>query len=353
MEQQTPLPIRGRGSSDNPQNRFEGCYFEADLSETFDDKRPATRYLRDDTDHIISYNNSPDVGFEASINPYRGCEHGCIYCYARPTHEYLGMSAGLDFETRIMVKYNAPELLRRELAKPSWKPQVLAMSGVTDPFQPVERRLELTRKCLTVLAECRNPVGIITKNFLVTRDIDLLSELAKFNAVSVCLSITTLDADLVRVMEPRTSRPERRLEAIKRLTDAGIWAGVNVAPVIPGLTDHEMPAILERARDAGARFAGFVPLRLPFAVKDLFVKWLEDHFPERKEKVLNKIRDMRGGKLNNSEFGDRMRGDGNFADQIRQTFHIHTRRLGLNQDRYTITAEHFRRPSLNGQMQLF
>ncbi len=352
MKQQSPPPIRGRGSADNPQNRFEGHYFEADLNETFDDDRQATRFLRDDTDHIISYNNSPDVGFEASINPYRGCEHGCIYCYARPTHEYLGYSAGIDFETRIMVKFDAPDLLRRELNKPNWKPQVLAMSGVTDPYQPAERRFEITRKCLEVLAESRNPVGIITKNFLVTRDIDLLSELSRYNAASVCVSITTLDANLVKVMEPRTSRPDRRLEAIKRLSDAGIWTGVNVAPVIPGLTDHEMPGILEKATDAGARFAGFVPLRLPFGVSDLFVKWLSHHFPDRKEKVLNKIRDMRGGKLNNSEFRDRMRGDGNFADQIRQTFHIHTRRLGLNNDRFPISTEHFRRPEMNGQLRL-
>lgn len=350
---QQSLPIRGRGSSDNPQNRFEGYYFEPDRDETAEAPRPDTHYIRDDSDHIISYNKSPDVGFGASVNPYRGCEHGCIYCYARPTHEYLGFSSGLDFETRIMVKHNAPELLRHELAKPSWKPQVLVMSGVTDPFQPVERRLGLTRRCLSVLAECRNPVGIITKNFLVTRDIDVLSELARWNAASVCLSITTLDPALVKVMEPRTSRPERRLEAVRRLAEAGIPVSVNVAPVIPGLTDHEMPAILRKAAEAGARSAGFVPVRLPYAVSELFARWLEDHFPDRKDKVLNRIRDMRGGKLNNSDFGKRMRGEGNFIDQIRQTFQIHCHRLGLNKEHTGLTTEHFRRPSINGQLQMF
>ena len=253
-----PKPIRGRGAAENPSNRFEQIAYERDDEwNEPDDPAPKTQFFRDTSASIITYNESPDVGFDASINPYRGCEHGCIYCYARPYHEYLGFSAGLDFETKIVVKEDAPELLRRELLSSKWKPQVLAMSGVTDPYQPVERRLQITRKCLEVLVEFRNPVAIITKNLLVTRDIDLLADLAHDNAAAVFLSVTTLDAELARIMEPRTAQPAARLQAIEKLTKAGVPTGVLVAPVIPGLTDHELPAIIKAAAEAGARFAGF------------------------------------------------------------------------------------------------
>lgn len=346
-------PIRGRGSSDNPENRFEKVYMDYDPDEETGEKPvPDTVFLTDHTKEIISKNDSPDIPFNKSINPYRGCEHGCIYCYARPTHEFLGMSAGLDFESRIVVKYKAAKLLRKTLSDQSWVPEPIVMSGVTDPYQPVEKELNITRDCIEVLAESSHPVGIITKNHLVTRDIDLLSKLALVNAVKVAVSITTLNPELARVMEPRTSSPERRLEAIRKLSAAGIPVRVNVAPIIPGLTDHESVSILEAAASAGARQAGYTLLRLPYGVKDLFVEWLEQHFPERKGKVLNKILDIRNGKLNGSEFGERFRGTGNYADQIHDLFHHHTRKIGLNQELQPLNRETFRRP-VDGQLDLF
>lgn len=274
-------------------------------------------------------------------------------CYARPTHEFFGLSAGLDFETKIFAKEDAPELLRRELTSPRWEPKVLAMSGVTDPYQPVERRLRITRRCLEVLAELRNPVAIITKSHMVTRDIDLLGELARHGAAAVNLSITTLRRDLQRVMEPRTSIPERRLEAIRKVSEAGIPTGVLVAPVIPGLTDHEMPRILERAAEAGAVRAGYVLLRLPYAVEELFENWLERHFPDRKDKVLNRLRSLRGGALNDSRFGVRMRGEGPFAEQIRRMFEVGCRKAGLNQVSLELSTAAFRRPRAENQLGLF
>jgi DNA repair photolyase len=265
-------------------------------------------------------------------------------CYARPTHEYLGLSAGLDFESRILVKEHAPELLRKELSSPRWESTVLSMSGVTDPYQPVEKRLRITRRCLEVLAEFRNPVAIVTKNHLVTRDIDLLSELARYDAAVVAVSLTTLDDDLRRVMEPRTSRPARRLAAIEALAGAGIPAGVMTAPVIPGLNDHELPALLSAAGRAGATFAAYVPVRLPHAVRPLFEDWLERHFPERKEKVLNRISSMRGGELNDPRFGSRMRGEGLFAEHIAQLFSISCRRAGIERGRFPkLSTTAFRR----------
>jgi DNA repair photolyase len=309
-------------------------------------------FLRDGTRTIIARNDSPDVGFGASINPYRGCEHGCVYCYARPTHEYLGFSAGLDFETKIMVKEDAPELLRAELSSPRWQPEVLGISGVTDPYQPIERKLQLTRRCLEVLAEFRNPCGIVTKNRLITRDIDILSELTRFNAAAVHVSLPTLDVPLNRVMEPRTSLPAQRLAAIEALADAGIPVGVLVAPVIPGLTDHEIPSVLDAAAKAGARFAGYTMLRLPYAVAPLFEEWLGQHFPERKDKVLNRIRDVRGGRLNKSEFGERMCGEGPFAEQIGALFAIAARKAGIGRSPVLSTAA-FRRPPRDGQLTLF
>jgi DNA repair photolyase len=334
---------KGRGAALNPTNRFETLAVERD-PEISGPERIDTEVLRDTSRSVIAYNDSPDVGFDASINPYRGCEHGCIYCYARPFHEYLGFSAGLDFETRILVKEDAPELLRKELSAKKWKPQVLALSGVTDPYQPLERKLEVTRRCLEVLAEFRNPVGIITKNELVTRDIDYLSVLAGHGAAFVNLSITTLDSEIARKMEPRASHPRDRLKAVERLAAAGIPVGVMVAPVVPAITDHEMPKILEAAANAGATSAGYVVLRLPGAVAGLFEEWLERHFPDRKEKVLNRLRDLRGGRLYDPRFGDRMKGEGLFADQIRVTFETFKRRYGLDQPRPELSTAAFRRP---------
>jgi DNA repair photolyase len=344
--------VKGRGASWNPQNRFEKLEYVVDEDAHVEENpdAPRTIYLRDPTRTIIATNDSPDIGFDASINPYRGCEHGCIYCYARPTHEYLGFSAGLDFESKILVKEDAPELLREELNKKSWEPKTIAISGVTDPYQPIERKLGITRGCIEVLAEFRNPVGVITKNHLVTRDADLFAELARFNATRVFVSITTLDANLARTMEPRTSTPEMRLEALAKLSDAGVPVGVMVAPVVPGITDHEMPRILEAARKAGAKWAGFVVLRLPWAVAPLFERWLEEHFPDRKDKVLNRVRDLRGGKLYDAKWGVRGKGEGIFAEQIEALFDVATRRYGFNEDDRELSTEHFRRRSLQGSL---
>lgn len=346
-------PIKGRGSSDNPINRFEGHYVDYELDEESGEKpSQKTQLFKDDTKNIISFNKSPDIPFDAGLNPYRGCEHGCIYCYARPYHEYLGFSVGLDFETKIIVKYDAPELLRKTLMSPKWKPQVIAMSGITDIYQPLERKLEISRRCLEVLAEFRNPVGIITKNHLVTRDIDHLKELVEHNCIRVMISITSMDKKLTEIMEPRTSRPARRFLAIEKLAEAGIPVGVNVAPIIPGLTDHECADILKSAADAGASRAGYTILRLPYKVKDIFVDWLEQHFPDRKEKIQNRLLDMRGGKLYNAEFGNRMKGEGIYSKQIKDVFQIQTQKLGLNKHRYKMTTDNFIKSS-GEQLDLF
>lgn len=347
------LPIRGRGASHNPANRFEPVAVErADWSDP-DDPAPRTRLFRDHSRSVIARNESPDVGFETSLNPYRGCEHGCIYCYARPTHEYFGLSAGLDFETTIFVKEAAPELLRAELSSPRWTPQTLAMSGVTDPYQPAERRLRITRRCLEVLAEFRNPVAVITKSHLVTRDTDLLGELADHRAAAVSLSITTLDSELQRKLEPRAASPQRRLDAIARLAEAGVPVSVMVAPVIPGLTDHEIPRILEAAAEAGAGGAGYIMLRLPHAVASLFERWLEQHLPGRKDKVLNRMRELRGGRLNDPRFGIRMRGRGPFAGQVARLFEVSRRQNGLDNERPALSGAAFRRPTSEDQLRLF
>ena len=342
------LPIHGRGAASNPSNRFEPIDVVWDGASSVDPSEmpaPQTLYLRDRSRTIITQQDSPDVMMEASINPYRGCEHGCIYCFARPTHEFLGFSAGLDFETKVLVKEDAPELLRRELAAPSYEPTPLSISGVTDCYQPVERQLKLTRRCLEVLVECRNPAALITKNHLITRDIDLFSRLAGIQGVITILSVTTLDPNLARIMEPRTSVPQRRLDAIRALSSAGVPVGVMVAPVVPGLTDHEMPRILEAAAAAGACFAGFVPLRLPWAVAPLFVDWLGRHFPDRKDKVLNRIRDLRGGKLNDGDFHTRMVGQGVWAEQFKTMFDLAKRRAGLDRPSPELTTKYFRPPA--------
>ena len=340
-----PSAWKGRGAASNPPNRFERIVLERDTDwNPADDPAPRTQFLRDTTQTVISYNDSPDIPFSASLNPYRGCEHGCSYCYARPTHEYLGFSAGLDFETRIMVKENAPELLRRELSSPKWKPQVLSMSGVTDCYQPIERRLQLTRRCLAVLAEFRNPVTIVTKNFLVTRDVDLLRELAAFQAVQVNLSVNSLSSELARELEPRAASPRQRLAAVETLAKAGVPVGVLVAPVIPGLNDHEIPSVLAAAKAAGAGWAYTEIVRLPLTVAPVFQQWLEQHAPEKKDKILGRIRSMRGGKLNDARFGSRMSGEGILADQIHQMFIVARRKSGISEDGPELSTAAFRRP---------
>ena len=342
---------RGRGSAASPAGRLEENAFEPD-PEAGPAPDPRTRYLRDASRSVLSRNQSPDIPFAASLNPYRGCEHGCSYCYARPGHEYLGLSAGLDFETQIFVKENAPALLRRELTRPGWRPQVIALSGVTDPYQPIERRLRITRRCLEVLAELGNPVGLITKSALVTRDLDVLGELARMRAVRVTISVTTLDPELARQMEPRAAQPRARLAAISALARAGIPVGVNVAPVVPGLTDHEIPAILAACAEAGAGSAAYLILRLPHGVADLFSDWLERHQPGRRDKVLHRIREMRGGRLNDPRFGSRMRGTGLFAEQIRDIFELGRRRAGLAASGPALETSGFRAPRRR-QLELF
>ena len=339
------MDLPKRGATINPGNRFERMEVFVDEEFKSENRNPKTLYLRDGTQTLISYTDSPDIGFGASVNPYRGCEHGCAYCYARPYHEYLGFSAGIDFETRIMVKTAAPEILRGELSSPSWRPQPLAMSGVTDCYQPVERKLQITRRCLQVLAAFRNPVTIVTKNHLVTRDIDILLKLAEVQAACVNLSITTLDAGLARRLEPRASLPGHRLEAIERLNSEGIPAGVLVAPVIPGLNEHEIPSILRAARRAGARSADYTLLRLPFGVKDIFSAWLAEHLPEARQRILGRIRDMRGWAPNDSRFGTRMRGEGAQAENIRRLFAVSAAREGFDERSVPLSTASFRNPA--------
>jgi DNA repair photolyase len=339
------VKLRGRGAAENPPNRFEPIEYLPDPDAYDpDEPPPPTQLFKDATRQILARNNSPDIGFSVSINPYRGCEHGCIYCYARPTHEYFGLSAGLDFETKIFVKLDAPRLLRAEFMKKSWQPQTIMISGVTDCYQPAERKLKITRGLLEVFSEFRNPVALITKNHLITRDVDLLSGLARDDLASVSLSITSLRNEIQNVMEPRTSIPAKRLAVVETLARAGVPVNVMVAPIVPGLTDQEMPAILKAAKDAGARSAGYIMLRLPYAVKDLFEAWLARHFPERKDKVLNRIRSMRDGELYQAKWGTRMRGEGVFADQIEALFDTTCRKIGLNAERKALSVAHFRRP---------
>ncbi len=341
----SPSPLPGRGALHNPANRFESLHLEPDPDGPPKERiLPQTRFYFDRSASLLTPNDSPDVGYDVGLNCYRGCEHGCAYCFARPFHEYLGWSSGLDFETKILVKLDAPLLLRQELASRRWRPQVIGMSGVTDCYQPAERRFQLTRQCLEVLAEFRNPVAVITKNHLVTRDVDLLAELARWNAVAVNVSVTTLDADLAGKLEPRAARPEFRLRAIRQLAAAGIPVNVLVAPVIPGLTDHEMPAILDAAATAGARAAGMVLLRLPHAVKEMFLSWLDAHAPGKKERILARLRDLHGGKLYAADWGTRMRGQGIFARQMQDLFAIAKRRAGLSSARFPLSTGHFRVP---------
>ncbi len=353
-------PTRGRGAQSNPDGRFSKLRYEADgdaLDAALEEAGgelpgPLTQFLPDATQSILAHNDSPDIGFDTSLNPYRGCEHGCVYCYARPTHEFLGYSAGVDFETRIMVKERAPELLRAELANPRWQPRVVALSGVTDCYQPAERKFQLTRRCLEVFAEFRNPVMVITKNHLVTRDKDVLGDLARHQAAGVYVSITTLDPTLAERLEPRASPPVRRLAAVRELAEAGVPVGVLVAPIIPGLTDYEGPAILAAAAEAGASYVGWTMLRLPYGVSGLFEDWLEKYYPLKTEKVLGSIREMRGGQLNDKEFGSRMRGQGRYAEGVWTLMRMSARRVGLPISGLELSTKDFRRAG-NAQLDLF
>lgn len=351
--------ISGRSSGFNPQNRFEELsVVPSDEDDRFfpdedrEERRVETRYFVDASRSVLAKNDSPDIPFTYSLNPYRGCEHGCIYCYARPSHEYLGFSAGLDFESKIMVKEDAPQLLREHFLKRSWQPQVVALAGNTDCYQPVERKLQLTRKCLEVFLEFRNPVGMVTKNYLITRDVDILGELAKLNLVSVFVSVTSLKQDLTRKMEPRTSSPAKKLETIETLSKNGIPVGVLVAPVIPGLTDEEIPSILKEASERGAKWASMQMLRLPFAVKELFVEWVRREYPDRENRIVSRLKQVRGGKLSSYEFGERMKGTGETASAIRQLFRASRKKYHMNEDLLDLATDKFRRPS-GAQLEMF
>jgi DNA repair photolyase len=358
---QRPIP-RGRGAGSQPANPYLTVLQEIDLEHVADDEeyltnlqRPRTKYLVDTSQTIVASNDSPDVGFNFSVNPYRGCAHGCSYCYARPTHEYLGMSAGIDFETKVLVKLDAAKLLREFLGRPKWVPEPIAFSGVTDCYQPAERHFRLTRACLEVCLEARQPVNIITKNALVIRDIDLLGEMAALNLVRVSLSVTSLRQELTRIMEPRTSAPQARLAVIKRLNDAGVPTFVMVAPTIPGLTDSELPEILRAASEAGAQGAAYVLLRRPTTVREVFFEWLERQLPDQAEKIKGRVRSTRQGRSNDSQFGKRMSGSGPIAEQISQTFHVFAARYGLDNNRLCpLDCSQFRPPKArSGQMSLF
>jgi DNA repair photolyase len=352
---------KGRGTAIRPANRFGETHAEPDLEHVADDPDEVaelaaapTIYLPDASRSIISENDSPDLSFRYSLNPYRGCQHGCAYCYARPTHEYLGLSAGLDFESKIFVKHEAPALLRDWLARDGYVPEAITMSGVTDCYQPGEREFRITRGCLEVARDAGQPIGIVTKNALVTRDLDVLSEMAARHLAGVAVSVTTLDANIARDLEPRTSQPEARLRTIRTLSEAGIPARVMVAPIIPGLNDAEIPAILDAARQAGAVSAGYILLRLPYAVKSIFQEWLQRTQPTRAERIEALIRSTRDGKLSDSRWGTRFRGTGEIADQIRQTFKVFSRKCGLDQPGPPLDTTHFRPPiPRNGQMRLF
>lgn len=349
------------GSNLDPPNRFETVHREIDLEhlewdEEYLHERENRRieYVFDSSKSVVSENNSPDIPFRYSLNPYRGCAHACPYCYARNTHEYLGYNAGLDFETKILVKPDAPKLFREFLSRKSWQPESITFSGVTDCYQPAERQFRLTRQCLEVAWEFRQPISVITKNALVVRDLDLLAKMAELNLVQVFLSVTSLNPELARVMEPRTSIPAARLRAVKMLADSGVPVGVMAAPMIPGLNDSELPGILEAAKDAGAVTAGYILLRLPLTVEPVFLEWLERTHPEQQAKIEGRIRDTRGGKLSSSVWGERMRGNGEIADQIKGMFQVFVRKHGLDLKLPPFDFSHFQRPDPDPeQLKLF
>ena len=342
----------GRGAQTDPVNRFDRVHCEWDPEEHHLGK-VATQFLPDESKTIVSENDSPDLGFRYSLNAYRGCEHGCTYCYARPYHEFLGMNAGSDFETKILVKHNAPELFRKWLSRDNWQSETINMSGATDPYQMAERRFLLTRRCLEVAIEFGQSVTIVTKNGLVTRDLDLLQQLAARNLVRVNISITSLDQQLTRCMEPRTSSPDARLKAIRRLSVAGIPTQALLSPIIPGLNDTEIPRLVQAVSDAGVASVGSSIVRLPGAVRDVFFDWLQRLLPEQRQRVQSRIRQVRGGHDNDSRFGLRMSGHGVLADQIRQTFEVFARRYRLPLEPAPLDTTVFRSPGANRQLRLF
>jgi DNA repair photolyase len=348
---------RGRGAVTNPSGRYEPHAKVAfdDGWQSLEELPPFKTYVTEERARkIITRNESPDIGFDRSINPYRGCEHGCIYCFARPTHAYQGLSSGLDFESRLFVKPDAPELLARELSDPSYRPRMIAMGTNTDPYQPIEKKWQVTRRILEVLRDAGHPVGIVTKSALVTRDIDILSEMAKKNLAKVAVSITTLDHKLARAMEPRAATPQRRLATLRALSGAGIPTAVMVAPIIPAINDSEIERVLDAAAAAGAEGAGYVMLRMPLEIKDLFRDWLREHFPDKEKHVISLVRDLHGGKDYDSTWGKRQTGAGPYAWSIGRRFELACERLGLNKKRSKLTTAHFHPPAANRrQLDLF
>ncbi len=345
--------MNGRGTSLNPFNRFKPIsVYQDENSFSESGPNPKTEYFSDQSKSILTRNDSPDVGFDFSINPYRGCEQGCIYCYARPTHEYLELSSGLDFETKIFIKYHSAKLLEKELSSQYWKPQPVAMSGITDPYQPIERKLNISRQCLEVFLKFRNPVILITKNDLITRDLDLLKELVEYESAAVYISITTLNPSLSRQLEPRASTPILRLKTIEKLSKNNIPTGVLVAPIIPGLTETEIPEIVKQSAGAGAKTAKYILLRLPHQNKKLFENWLKIFFPDKKNKIINRITNTRGGKLYNSSFKSRMKGQGIFAEQIKAVFSMASKKAGLIENALKVSSKNFNNPQ-DLQLKLF
>lgn len=369
-----PAALRGRGAVTNVRHRFQkddrvqvdDGWSASGLPADFVDAVPNTSVIpilpdvrrapaapktivtAEEARKILSRNDSPDIPFDVAVNPYRGCEHGCVYCYARPTHSYLGYSPGLDFETRLVAKANAVEALRAEISRPGYKPSPINIGSATDAYQPIERDWRLTRGMLELMLETRHPVTIVTKNALVARDLDLLAALAEHKLVVVYMSITTLDADMARTLEPRAAAPWRRLEAVRNLTAAGVPVGVLVAPVIPFINDDSMEHILQESKAAGAHYASYTVIRLPWEVKTLFEDWLNAHFPDRAQRVLHRIEDLRNGRRNDPNFGSRMRGTGIWADLLRQRFAVATRKLGLNRHRLALDCDRFQPPASAG-----
>ncbi|WP_417457730.1 PA0069 family radical SAM protein [Kordiimonas sp.] len=355
--QNSPWLVRGRGAVSNSSGRFEKLSREqvsdgwlSDIGES----QVRTEVREENAKHILTRNKSPDIPFDRSINPYRGCEHGCIYCFARPTHAFMGLSPGLDFETKLFAKPNAAELLKAEISKKGYEPKPIAMGTNTDPYQPIEKDRRITREILKVMLEYNHPVTILTKSRLVVRDMDLIVPLAEKGLVRVSLSVTTLDRKLARLLEPRASTPVRRLDAIKLLSDAGVPTGMMFAPVIPALNDHEMEEVLAAAAHAGAKQANYILLRLPLELGGLFEEWLSEHYPDRKSRVLNRLREMRGGKVNDPRFKHRMKGKGLEAELLDQRFKNLCRRLGFNKEKEMLNTDDFRAPVLQGgQFNLF
>ena len=358
MARAVSITFKGRGAADNRRGRFERqgreAFDDGWVREGEEQRGPRTEVTLTQARSIISRNDSPDIPFTQSINPYQGCEHGCIYCYARPSHAYLGLSPGLDFETKLFAKANAAQLLRAELSRPGYRCEVISIGANTDPYQPIERKYKITRGILEVLSECNHPLGIVTKSALVERDLDLLAPMARKGLVHVFVSIGTLDHELMRRLEPRTSAPERRLEILRALSEAGIPCGVLVAPIIPFLNDRDMEAVLERSAAQGAGMAGYQILRLPYELKDLFKDWLERHYPLKATHIMSQIRQMRGGRENDPRFGKRMSGEGIFAELQENRFRLACERHGFSlHGRNQLDTTRFKPPATTGQLSLF